>query len=73
MILRMTQTLTIEEVRGFLAATNKQLERGGIFIDRVRFVRDGTGAVQEIYIDYEQRTEADDEKDDNQSTDGDRD
>ena len=72
MILRMTQTLTIEEVRGFLAATNKQLERGGIFIDRVRFVRDGTGAVQEIYIDYEQRTEADDEKDDNQSTDGDR-
>ena len=65
-------SLDIEEVRHFIAATNKQFERGGIFIDRVRFVRDGTGAVQEIYIDYEQRTEADDEKDDNQNTDGDR-
>lgn len=69
---RMTQTLTIEEVRHFIAATNKQFERGGIFIDRIRFVRDSTGAVQEIYIDYEQRTEADDEKDDNQGADGDR-
>ena len=68
----MTQTLTIEEVRHFIAATNKQFERGGIFIDRVRFVRDSKGAVQKIYIDYEQRTEADDEKDDNQSTDSDR-
>ena len=68
----MTQTLTIEEVRHFIAATNKQFERGGIFIDRIRFVRDSTGAVQEIYIDYEQRTEADDEKDDNQGSDGDR-
>lgn len=65
-------SLDIEEVRHFIAATNKQFERGGIFIDRIRFVRDGTGVVQEIYIDYEQRTEADDEKDDNQSTDGDR-
>lgn len=65
-------SLDIEEVRHFIAATNKQFERGGIFIDRIRFVRDGTGAVQEIYIDYEQRTEADDEKDDNQNTDGDR-
>lgn len=68
----MKQTLTIEEVRHFIAATNKQFERGGIFIDRIRFVRDSTGAVQEIYIDYEQRTEADDEKDDNQGADGDR-
>lgn len=68
----MKQTLTIEEVRHFIAATNKQFERCGIFIDRIRFVRDSTGAVQEIYIDYEQRTEADDEKDDNQGADGDR-
>ena len=69
---RMTRTLTIEEVRHFIAATNKQFERGGIFVERVRFVRNGKGAVQKIYIDYEQRTEADDEKDDNQSTDSDR-
>lgn len=68
----MKQALTIEEVRHFIAATNKQFERGGIFIDRVRVKRDGTGAVQEIFIDYEQRTEADDEKDDNQGADGDR-
>lgn len=59
-------------MRHFIAATNKQFERGGIFIDRIRFVRDGTGVVQEIYIDYEQRTEAEDEKDDKQSADGDR-
>lgn len=65
-------SLDIEEVRHFIAATNKQFERGGIFIDRIRFVRDGTGVVQEIYIDYEQRTEAEDEKDDKQSADGDR-
>lgn len=69
----MKQDLTIEEVRGFIAATNRKIERFGIFIDRVRLKRDGTGAVQEIYIDYEERTEADDEKDDNQSADGDRD
>jgi len=68
----MKQTLTIEEVRHFIAATLKLFVRGGIFIDRIRFVRDSTGAVQEIYIDYEQRTEADDEKDDNQGADGDR-
>lgn len=49
-------SLDIEEVRHFIAATNKQFERGGIFIDRIRFVRDCTGVVQEIYIDYEQRT-----------------
>ena len=59
-------------MRHFIAATNKQFERGGIFIDRVRVKRDDTGAVQEIYIDYEQRTEADDEKGNNQGADGDR-
>lgn len=69
----MTQTLTIEEVRGFIAATNRQIERFGIFIDRVRLKRDDTGAVQEIYIDYEERTETDDDTDGNQSTNGNRD
>lgn len=64
--------MNIEEIRHFIAAMNKQFEQGGIYIERIRLTRDETGAVQEIFIDYEQRTEADNEKDDNQSTDGDR-
>lgn len=65
--------MNIEEARHFIAAMNKQFERGGIFIDRVRITRNETGAVERIYIDYEQRAEADNEKDDNQSSDGNRD
>lgn len=65
--------MNIEEIRHFIAAMNKQFEQGGIFIERVRITRDDTGEVERIYIDYEQRTEADDEKDGNQSTDGNRD
>lgn len=65
--------MSIEEVRHFIAAMNKQFEQGGIFIEWVRITRDDTGEVERIYIDYEQRTEADDEKDGNQSTDGNRD
>lgn len=65
--------MNIEEIRHFIAAMNKQFEQGGIFIERVRITRDDTGEVERIYIDYEQRTEADDEKDGNQSTDCNRD
>ena len=65
--------MNIEEIRHFIAAMNKQFEQGGIFIERVRITRDDTGEVERIYIDYEQRTEADHEKDGNQSTDGNRD
>lgn len=65
--------MNIEEIRHFIAAMNKQFEQGGIFIERVRITRDDTGEVERIYIDYEQRTEADNEKDGNQSTDGNRD
>lgn len=64
--------MNIEEIRHFIAAMNKQFEQGGIYIERIRLTRDETGAVERIYIDYEQRTEADDEKDDNQGADGDR-
>lgn len=64
--------MNIEEIRHFIAAMNKQFEQGGIYIERIRLTRDETGAVERIYIDYEQRTEADNEKDDNQSTDSDR-
>ena len=65
--------MNIEEIRHFIAAMNKQFEQGGIYIERIRLTRDETGAVERIYIDYEQRTEEDDEKDGNQSTDGNRD
>lgn len=64
--------MNIEGIRHFIAAMNKQFEQGGIFIERIRIARNETGAVERIYIDYEQRTEAGNETDGNQSTDGDR-
>lgn len=65
--------MNIEEIRHFIAAMNKQFEQGGIYIERIRLTRDETGAVERIYIDYEQRTDAGNEKDDNESSDGNRD
>lgn len=51
----MERKISIEEVRSFLAAANKQLEQGGILIGRIRFHRSETGTVEDIYIDYEER------------------
>lgn len=51
----MERTITIEEIRSFLSAANKQFEQGGILISRIRFHRSETGAVEDIYIDYEER------------------
>lgn len=51
----MERTITIEEIRSFLSAANKQFEQGGIFISRIRFHRSETGTVENIYIDYEER------------------
>lgn len=51
----MNKKLTIDEVRHFIAAANKQFEQGGIFIERIRFHRSENGNVKDIYIDYEER------------------
>lgn len=51
----MDRKITIEEVRSFIAAVNKQFEQGGILISRIRFHRSEAGTVEEIYIDYEER------------------
>lgn len=52
----MTRKITIDEVRSFIAAANKQFEQGGILISRIRFKRSENGTVEGIYIDYEERT-----------------
>lgn len=51
----MERILTIEEVRSFLSAANKQFEQGGILISRIRFHRSEAGTVEDIFIDYEER------------------
>lgn len=51
--------LTIEDVRCFLAAANRQFEQGGIFIGRIRFRRSETGDVEDIFINYEERNATD--------------
>ena len=50
----MNKKLTIDEVRHFIAASSKQFEQGGIFIERIRFHRSENGDVKDIYIDYEE-------------------
>ena len=55
----MDRKTSIEEVRSFLAAANKQFEHGGLLISRIRFRRSEAGAVEDIYIDYEERAPAD--------------
>lgn len=51
----MDRKISIEEIRSFLSAANKQFEQGGILISRIRFHRSETGTVEDIYIDYEER------------------
>ena len=51
----MDKKISIEEVRSFLSAANKQFEQGGILISHIRFHRSETGTVKDIYIDYEEQ------------------
>lgn len=55
--------MNIEEARHFIAAMNRQFEQGGIYIERIRFARNGQGEVERIYIDYEERGEKGNETD----------
>lgn len=39
----MGRKINIEEVRGFLEASNRQFEQGGIYLERALFKRDDDG------------------------------
>ena len=39
----MGRKINIEEVRGFLEASNRQFEQGGIYLERALFKRDDNG------------------------------
>lgn len=50
----MNRQINIEEVRNFLAVSNKQFEQGGIKLHHVKFVRDErTGSLTNILLRYE--------------------
>lgn len=50
----MERQVTADEVRNFLAASDRQFVKGGIRISRVRFKRDEEGYCTDILLDYEQ-------------------
>ena len=55
----MERQVTVEEVRSFLSASDRQFVKGGIRVSRVRFKRDEEGNCTDILLDYEQtRTKA---------------
>lgn len=58
----MERQLTIEEVRHFLGTASKQFEKGGIFLERVRFKRNEQGVCTGIVLDYEDRNEKQEDK-----------
>jgi hypothetical protein len=49
----------VEEVRGFLEASNRQFEQGGIYLERALFKRDDNGVLTGITLSYEDRTTSD--------------
>lgn len=51
--------INIEEVRGFLEASNRQSEQGGIYLERALFKRDDNGVLTGITLSYEDRTTSD--------------
>lgn len=61
----MSRKITIDEVRNFLFSASKQFEQGGVFVTRVRFIRNENGAIQDIFIDHEDREETAKKGDDN--------
>lgn len=50
----MERQVTAEEVRNFLAVSDRQFVKGGIRVSRVRFKRDEQGNCKDILLDYEQ-------------------
>lgn len=58
----MERQVTVEEVRSFLSASDRQFVKGGIRVSRVRFKRDEEGNCTDILLDYEQTDPADTDK-----------
>lgn len=50
----MERQVTAEEVRNFLAVSDRQFVKGGMRITRARFKRDEQGNCTDILLDYEQ-------------------
>lgn len=50
----MERQVTVEDVRSFLSASDRQFVKGGIRVSRVRFKRDEEGNCTDILLDYEQ-------------------
>jgi hypothetical protein len=55
----MGRKINIEEVRGFLEASNRQFDQGGIYLERALFKRDDNGVLTGITLSYEDRTTSD--------------
>ena len=55
----MGRKINIEGVRGFLEASNRQFEQGGIYLERALFKRDDNGVLTGITLSYEDRTTSD--------------
>ena len=55
----MGRKINIEEVRGFLEASNRQFEQGGIYLERALFKRGDNGVLTGITLSYEDRTTSD--------------
>lgn len=51
----MQTELTIEDIRNFFTTADKQFEKAGILINRVRFSRDEDGNLTGVLLAYEQR------------------
>lgn len=51
----MGRKINIEEVRGFLEASNRQFEQGGIYLERALFKRDDNGVLTGITLSNGQR------------------
>ena len=50
----MERQVTVEEVRRFLSASDRQFVKGGIRVSRVRFKRDEEGNCPDNLLDHEQ-------------------
>lgn len=51
----MQRKVSIDEIRDFLLAANRQFEQGGIYIKTAHFERTEDGAIQGVRFSYEER------------------
>lgn len=51
----MQRKISIDEIRDFLLAANRQFEQGGIYIQTAHFERTENGTIQGVRFSYEER------------------